>query len=787
MKLSESWLREWVSPSLSLEEIAAQLTQAGLEVENISGSNSYPKMVVGEVMRAAAHPNADRLKLCQVSDGSGICSIVCGATNARPGIKVALALPGSFLPSGLKIKRAKIRGEVSEGMLCSGDELALEGEWEGILELDKNAKTGAPLEQYLHKDRILDIAITPNRGDCLSLRGVARELAALNNLPFTQPRIKPVQARHKSILKVELLQPQGCSRYFGRIIKDLDVSRPSPVWLQKRLEAAGLRSIDATVDITNYVMLELGQPLHAFDLARIQGGIRVRLAEKKEKLTLLDGQVLELDESDLLITDHKKPLALAGVMGGKDSGISKETKDVFLEGAFFSPDIVRGKQRKFNFTTEAAHRFERGVDYELPRAAMERATHYFVDILGGSAGPLNETVVKKQLPVRKPLIVSQRKLDEFLGFSIPLAESKRILRTLGMKRIQETKDGFKLLPPSFRFDMDCWEAVAEEVSRIYGYDAVPISLPSMPLKPRLAALTREDEIRHQLAARGYQEIISYSFISNRDYKLTSPATAPLRLANPISKDMISMRPSLLAGLLNSLSHNYRQSVARQKLFEVGMCFVPHKKDYLQETRIAGAVLAAGQFYNQEGYDFYSLKGDVEILLSSLGTMKSLRMDFSASSPFLHPVQSLSWQLNKEEICHCGLVHPSINEAFKLKREKVYFFELRLDRLASKPVVVYEHFSRYPPAQRELSLVMRETTSYQEIKDFIFSYGGRQLQRMDLLDVYRSPELGEQKKSLSLRLVWQSPDETLTDTRINELLDRLLKRLADEKNILLREG
>lgn len=791
MRVNELWLREWVSPPLSLAEIAAQLTQAGLEVEDIQGE-SYANMVVGEVLAADSHPNADRLRLCRVSDGSRTYSIVCGAENARQGLKVALALPGSVLPAGVKIKKAKIRGQLSEGMLCSADELALADQSDGILELSEDARAGAPLTEYL--PQVMDIAVMPNRGDCLSIRGIAREVAVLNKLPFKPPLFKTLKPQHRDVIKVELLQPEGCPLYCGRVIKDLDITRPTPAWMKQKLESAGMRSIDAVVDITNYVMLELGQPLHAFDLAMIDGAIQVRAAKAKEKLRLLDGALIELDKSDLLIADHRKPLALAGVMGGVDSGISRKTKDVFLEGAFFSPLAVRGKQRKFNFVTEAAHRFERGVDYEMTPMAMERATSLLVDILGGSPGPLNETVKKEYLPDREPLAVSHRKLSEFLGFAVPSSEVERILTELGIKVKKLDKDRFTALPPSFRFDMDCWEAVAEEVARIHGYDAVPISLPTMPLQPRLpsTALTSEDRARHWLAARGYQEVISYSFISDKDYALTSPSQQPLRLANPISEEMVAMRSNLLAGLLTSLSHNQRQSIGKQKLFEVGMCFVADGKHYREENHIAGLVEEGGELFGEVSDNLYSIKGDLEMLLFSLQAEEGLTaepLNNEEELAFLHPTQSLVWRAksDRQAVCYCGLLHPQVSQRFKLRKANSCYFEIRLDRLKTRPPSVYESFSRYPPAQRELSLVMDEAVSYAELKEFVFTHGGSQLRELELLDIYRAAELGERKKSLSLRLIWQSESGTLTDEQINQLVDKLLQKLAKEMRILLREG
>ena len=808
MKLAESWLREWVSPPLPLEDIAFQLTQAGLEVEDIIGAaaaDTYENMVVAEILSVRPHPNADRLRLCQVSDGKKTYSVVCGAANARETIKVALALPGARLAQGVKIRKSKIRGEVSEGMLCSAAELALENDSKGILELDEKAQAGSPLAELMRqgKDGVLDIAVMPNRGDCLSVRGLAREVGVLNRLAVGSPSFVPVSEACEDSLPVELLQPQdGCPLYLGRIIKDVNLSRPSPLWLQERLESAGLRPVDPAVDITNYVMLELGQPLHAFDLTKIEGGIRVRTAKAKEKLVLLDGRILELREDDLLIADHEKPLALAGVMGGKDSAISGDTRDIFLEAAFFSPARVQGKQRQYNFTTEAAHRFERGVDYKQTHTAMERATSLFVELLGAQAGPVTEALSAAHLPPREAISCSYRRLNEFLGIAVPREEIRRILQGLAME-IEEGKDedGFLLTPPSFRFDMDCWEAVGEEIARVHGYDAVPTTFPRVTLQPRRQnpSLLLEDELRNQLAARGYSEVVNYSFIREDDYeRFTAHAHAePLRLMNPISQDMAVMRNNLLAGLMRTLRYNQDHYAGAQKLFEIGTCFTPAAEDHAQDGYVSGAILQPEKLLlGEEAYDFYSLKGDIEALLASAGSARdtiapqsAARSDSRPSYAFLHPRRSFAWRLGKG-ICYGGLVHPRILSAYKLKQAQVYLFSLSLKDLEEemkRKEVRYQPFSRFPPAQRDFSLVTAESLSYRELREFVFAHAGKHLQTIDIFDVYRSAAVGKGKKSLSLRLSWQSFAETLTDEYINEQVERSLKRLADEKGISLREG
>ena len=848
MLVSEKWLREWINPPHDLAKIAYDLTQAGLEVEKtISPDTEHLQHIkVAEVLEASPHPNADRLKLCRVTDGSEEYSIVCGAANVRPGIKVALAVPGTKLPGGIKIKESKIRGTASAGMLCSSKELGLSDEHEGIMELDIYAQLGdvqlgSSIEKYVTvADAQLDISITPNRGDCLSIMGVAREVAAINSLQINPLDSEQLPVNGKDELPIELLSPQDCPRYLGRIIKGVDLSRPTPNWMQEKLRDSGLNPINIAVDITNYVMQELGQPLHAFDLTRIKGGIKVRRAKPAEKLTLLDGTVLTLAEDDLLIADHEKPLALAGVMGGKDSAIADNTADVFLEGAFFTPESVFGKQQKYNLVTEAAHRFERGVDPQLPRLAMERATKLLVDAAGGSPCPITEALSSEHLPKVLELELAQEWTCRFLGFEIKEAQIEKILVSLGMEIISKQDDSGKgavwqIRIPSHRSDIDCPAALCEELARIYGYDKIPLTLPSGALQPRLTDeyTLREDEIRGLLAARGFNEIITYSFVSEKEIALIDPSISPLKLVNPISSDMAVMRNSLLPGMLSALAYNQRHQsghVENPKLFEMGLCFVPHqdsnnKLSYMQQSYI-GMVIAQPQGnsrWGESAYDLSSLVADINCLISLWGGEQGVSVAYpwqqlsenipgntaESKSPSIskaksektpdsifHPRQFVrivksskpsaeSASKNTADIGMAGLLHPQIAAAYKLKKTDVYFLEVRLDELEERGSTDYVRFSRQPYARRELALVLDEKTSFGLLQEYIQNALDKNLRQIDLLDIYTSSELGAGKKSLALRLTWQADDATLTDEYLNSSVDKLLQQLQTKHGITLR--
>ncbi|MEE4360104.1 MAG: phenylalanine--tRNA ligase subunit beta, partial [Pseudomonadales bacterium] len=586
MKLSEHWLREWVDPSIDSEALVAQLSMAGLEVEAAEpAAPPFSGVVVGEVVEVAPHPDADKLRVCRVADGEGVQTVVCGAPNVVVGMKAPYARVGAELPDGMQIRRAKLRGVESAGMLCGADELGLAEEREGLMVLPANLATGADLREALAlDDRLIDVDLTPNRGDCLSVRGLAREVGVLNAAPVRGPTIEPVPAEIDDVFPVSLSDPEGCPRYLGRVIRDVDVRRPSPAWLVERLRRSGLRSIDAVVDVTNYVMLELGQPMHAFDLARLVNGIDVRRARDNDVLVLLDGTEVRPEADTLLITDAEGPVALAGIMGGERSGIQAggqtPTRDIFLECAFFSPLAVAGRARRHGLQTDASQRYERGVDFELQARAMERATRLLLDIVGGRPGPVSEALVAEALPARAAVSLRSTRLQRVLGTSIPDATVDDILARLEFPEIERvtTEEGtvWSLQAPSFRFDIEREADLIEEVARVHGYDRLEVALPSAPLH---LAPTREDELsvdtlRAALVGAGCQELITYSFVEPSLAAAFAPDVEALALANPISSDLAVMRPSLWPGLVRTWIANRKRQQTRARLFEIGRAFLP---------------------------------------------------------------------------------------------------------------------------------------------------------------------------------------------------------------------
>ncbi len=839
MRISESWLREWTDPPLPLEEIAEILTGAGLELEEIHIPAVLSKdIVVATLVNVSPHPQADRLRICEVTDGKESYSVVCGAENARKNLKSAFAKVGTRLPNGTAIKVAKLRGVKSEGMLCSEKELQIGEDAAGIMELPADAPVGKVLADYLGSDdKVMELAVTPNRGDCFCLRGIAREVSVLCNAALRLPtetggKETLLMPQHRESVPVELLSPKECPAYYGCVIKEIDLGMPTPEWMKRRLLAAGLRPLDLAVDVTNYVMLELGQPLHAFDLRTIKEGIRVRRGDGKQKLKLLTGEVILPDAEDLVIADHTGPVALAGVIGGRDTAIGENTKDIFLEGAFFTPEIIFGKQAKYGLQTDAAHRFERGVDYGNTENAMSRAVALLAEYGNGKAGPIVGTLSRENLPRRESIRINSERLNIFLGLASAscvtedaLSETNiiEILEKLGMqvKVAREEVRGNKtaaakqkevskesaisrtlgVTPPSHRFDLDCWESLAEELARVYGYDKIPAHIPKVafsenfPVSPFLA----EDRARSVLAGRGYRETVNYSFIGAEDIARSPSSEQPLEIANPISQAMSMMRSDLLPGLLRCLFYNYRQRPVSRRIFEIGMCFVPGKNpsdNLLQETRIGGAILDVpeGRPFGDKPCDFWTLKSDMQALLRSCGADANFSYDTPPPS-CVHPgcFLSLTRPGDGMPVGYAGQLHPSLREKHKLGKASIYVFEFTIDILHGEKMTAgnagstgnYAPFSRYPIAQFELSLVMDKEINYYQLKGYIQKLADRQLQSVELLDVYTSPKLGENKKSMSIRLGWQSPTETLTDDYTGKQADKLLKQLAQQHNIVLR--
>ena len=621
MKFSEQWLREWVSPELDTDTLAHQITMAGLEVEAIEPvADAFDQVVVGEVLSTEPHPDADKLQVCQVSTGNATVQVVCGAPNARAGLKVPLALVGATLPGGLAIKSAKLRGVDSQGMLCAEQEIGLSDASDGLMELAQDAPVGGDLRDYLGlDDQVIEIGLTPNRADCLGLAGVAREVGLLNDLPVKSPVYEKVAASIDDTFPVEVQAPESCPRYVGRVVRGVDVSRPSPLWLQEKLRRSGIRSIDAVVDVTNYVLLELGQPMHAFDLDKLTKGIVVRTAAAGESLELLDGQTVELRPETLVIADREGPLAMAGVMGGQSSAVGDKTRTIFLESAFFSPQPLAGQARSYGLHTDSSHRFERGVDFQLQIEAMERASQLLLDIVGGETGPITEVVAEEHLPPRPDVVLRAGRIEKLLGFALEASEVERILTGLGLG-VTTNNDGWTCAVPSWRFDIAMEVDLLEELARVYGYNRLPVTRIraglELPARPETSLSARH--LRRHLGARGYREAITYSFIDPELQRIFDPERPPVALSNPISSDMAVMRTRLLPGLVGAVLHNTNRQQSRVRLYETGLRFVNSPEGLRQVPTLALAL--TGERYtkswtgNGEPADFYDLKGDLESLL-----------------------------------------------------------------------------------------------------------------------------------------------------------------------------
>ncbi len=792
MKFSEQWLRGWVSPQVSRDELVARLSMAGLEVDSVTpAAGDFSGVVVGEVLGTEQHPDADKLRVCQVSNGAETFQVVCGAPNVRPGLKIPFAMIGAELPGDFKIKKAKLRGVESNGMLCSQAELQIGEGNDGLMELPADAPVGQDIREYLGlDDAIIEVDLTPNRGDCLSLAGLAREVGALYAAPVTRPVVASVPAVHDEVRSIEVLAPAACPRYLGRVIRNVDLSKPTPLWMVERLRRADVRSIDAAVDITNYVMLELGQPLHAFDLAEINGGIRVRMAEEGEKLVLLDGQEVTLRSDTLVIADHSRALAIAGVMGGEHSGVSTTTRDVFLESAFFDQIAVAGKARSYGLHTDASHRYERGVDWQLAREAMERATGLLLDITGGEAGPIIETVSEQHLPKIAPVTLRAQRITQMLGMEMDPAEVERLLSALGLNISADGAGQWRVEVPSHRFDISLEVDLIEELARLYGYNRLPVRYPQARLAPQAKAEARSDlpELRRLLVARGYQEAITYSFIDPRQFELFNPGVEPLLLANPISNDMAAMRSSLWPGLVKSLQHNLNRQQDRVRLFESGLRFVGQLDGLKQEPMLAGVVcgsrLPEGWAQGRDVVDFFDVKADVEAVLGFAGALDAFTF-VPGKHPALHPGQTARIERDGREVGYVGAIHPELSKTLGLDRP-VFVFELVLAEVALGKMPKFQELSRFPEVRRDLALLADRDVASSAVLDVIRENAGEWLTDLRLFDVYQGKGIDPHRKSLAVGLTWQHPSRTLNDDEVNTATQNILTSLETRLNATLRK-
>ena len=780
MKFSEQWLREWVNPSIDSDALVAQITMAGLEVDGVeSVAGEFTGVVVGEVLSLAPHPDADKLNVCQVSDGNETFQVVCGASNVKAGIKIPFAKISAVLPGNFKIKKAKLRGVESFGMLCAESELGLAEQSDGLMVLASDAPTGACIRDYLLlDDKCIDVDLTPNRSDCLSVAGLAREVGVLNKVPVTPPAFDLAPIVHEQTFPVEINNAEACPKYLGRVIKNVDLSIESPLWLQEKLRRCGLRSIDPAVDVTNFVLLELGQPMHAFDLDQLNGAIIVRNAKQDEALTLLDGQEIKLRNDTLVIADQSAALAVAGVMGGQNTGVSSKTQNIFLECAFFAPLSLAGKARSYGLHTDSSHRFERGVDYMLQHTAMERATSLLIDIVGGEAGPISEVISEDTLPKQTSVKLREAKVASLLGLKIDASEIEDILTRLGLKLISREADGWVFEIPSYRFDISIEPDLIEEIGRIYGYDKLPktSALGEITLKEDDESSVSQEFFADRLISLGYQEAITYSFVEQKLQEMITPDQESIALANPISADLAVMRTSLWPGLLKALSYNQNRQQARVKFFETGLKFEKKEGEIIQTRMISGVAsgTAKPEAWNSPArkLDFYDVKADLETLLCSVDASISFE---KAEHAALHPGQTAQIVKNGEIIGYLGAIHPKLQKYLDLNGP-VYLFELCLNEAVKGVISRFTEVSKYPEVRRDLAIVIDQQVPFESVRSEVIAHAGQDLVNVVLFDVYAGDNLGKGLKSLGLALVWQRTDRTLNDEEINQAFESIVSAL-----------
>ena len=799
MKISEQWLREWVTVRHDAKALAERLTLAGLEVGSVAPvAPPLDRVVVGEILSIVAHPQADRLRICQVNVGQKTpLTIVCGAANAAAGLKVPAALEGALLPNGTKIARSAIRGVESFGMLCAAAELGLEDASQGLLVLDAKAKPGTSIVKHLQlDDHLLDLELTPNRGDCLSIMGLARELVALTGARYTAVAMKPVAAKTRRKLSVSLAAKSACARYAGRVIEGINTQAVTPLWMKERLRRSGLRGIHPVVDITNYVMLELGQPMHGFDLDRLSGGISARLARQGEALTLLDGKTISLAPDDLVIADARGPVALAGIMGGQDSAVSIATQNIFLESAWFRPDAIGVRARHHGLHSDSSHRFERGVDPALQRVALERATTLVLAICGGRPGPVTEVSANAQLPKRPAIRLRAARIERVLGMPLPPATVETLLKRLGMRvgktALGKTGRGWKVVPPSWRFDIAREEDLIEELARLHGYDKIPARAPRamlhMPALPE--SRIAESRLRNALIDRDYQEAITYSFVDPALQTLISPQGTPLTLANPIASDMAQMRMTLWPGLIKALLYNQNRQQTRVRLFEIGRRFLAKPGGGADEQPVIAGVASGPALAEQWGsaarpVDFFDVKGDVEALLALSGRRQFIFRP--TNHPALHPGQTAEILLagTNEIVGLVGMVHPGIQTKSGLNQPAV-LFEILLSAVQAANIPKFQEISRYPAIRRDLAIIVDQSVPAQALVDLARQTAGELLINLELFDEYRGEGIDSGRKSIALGLTFQASSRTLNEEDVEAAVGRVVRALKADFDAGLRQ-
>lgn len=794
MKFNKKWLEERVDcGALTAQQLADTITMAGLEVDAVTPvAPPFTGVVVGEILSIGPHPDADKLRVCQVAghpDGS-VQQVVCGAANARVGIRIPFATLGADLPNDFKIKQAKIRGVESFGMLCAEQELGLAESSDGLWELPVDAPVGRDLREWLQlDDDIIEVDLTPNRGDCLGVTGLAREVAALIASGYKSLNINKIEPVSKDICEVIIEAPAHCARYAGRVVRNVDTSRPVPVWMRERLRRAGVRSIDPVVDITNYVLLELGQPMHAFDLDKLKGPVSVRLAKAGERLALLDGQTVVLTPDTLVIADAEAPLALAGIMGGADSAVSSTTRNVLLESAWFNPVLLAGKAREYGLHTDASHRFERGVDFNSQLQAIERATQLLLEIVGGEPGPVVHVVSGEHLPARQPVVLKRAKLDQYLGVSLPESEVTGIFERLGFAPVADAH-GWTIQSPSWRYDIAIEQDLIEEVARVYGYNRLParsitanLDLTGMPETTLVP-----DVLLNTLVGRGYREVISYSFIPPELQAMFEPEQASVTLRNPISADMAAMRASIIPGLVSTLQGNLNRQQNRARLFESGLRFRLVEGVLQQQPVIAGLLYGsrAPESWHADGNmatDFYDLKGDLEALIARTG--RTTDFTFQATShPALHPGQTASIMDSGRTVGVIGALHPELQRKLDIPHP-VWVFEIERDVLLASRKPVFASLSRFPEVRRDLAVVVARDLPVEALCATARQAAGECLTNLKVFDVYCGERIETHRKSVALGLTFQHASRTLNEAEIVGWMDGVLGALSQQHGAELR--
>jgi phenylalanyl-tRNA synthetase beta chain len=790
MRVTLDWLRDFVELDGDTGQIAADLTTAGLGVEAVEPIGAaLDGVVVAEVLSVERHPNADRLSVCMVADGLDRHQVVCGASNVAAGIKAPFARVGATLPGGKKIGAAELRGVKSHGMLCSAKELTLVDDTNGLLLLDGDAPVGTSIVDYLRlDDASFEINVTANRGDCFSVLGIARELAAKRGKALTERVPAPASARIEDRLPVELNAGASCSRFAGRVVRGLSTGAKTPLWMRERLRRAGLRPIQPIVDVTNYVMLELGQPLHAYDLSKLDKGITVRFANTGEALTLLDGRALELGPDVLVITDGRGAVGLAGIMGGQSTAVSDATADVFLEAAFFAPNAIAGRARRYGMHTDASMRFERGVDPSAQARGIERATELLLSLCGGQAGPTTVTERAADVPQRPVVALRRQRLDALLGVAVPEAQVSGLLTRLGM-RVTVRSDGWQVTPPPFRFDITIEEDLVEEVGRMVGYDQIPAT-PALATE-RLGVATERsvpaDRLADVLVARGYSEAITYTFIDAEFEAAVNPGSDPIALANPIANDMAVLRRSLWPGLLNAARLNLSHQRQRLKLFELGPQFSGSGSGVEQTTVLAGIAVGGRGPEHWDGaapdVDFFDVKGDVEALLQLTGRGNEFRFE-AATHPALCPGRTARIVVGEQTVGWLGGLHPDLQPRLD-KKQSAVLFALRLDATFAARVPAFRSYSRFPSIRRDLAVVVDEAVSAQALRQVAQRAAGEHLQHLVVFDVYRGKGVDTRRKSIALGLILQDVSRTLTDEDADKTMRSVMLQLERELGATIR--